>query len=101
MSLSIQFTGAADGDDGPFSLASASAWTLFAEWVEQLPEKRSRVLRRLTDAGEAEDTSALAQELAAGLKARSPENPAVADIAALLQELVGVGDAEETVTVLN
>jgi hypothetical protein len=97
--LSIQFTGAADGGDGPFPLASANGWALFAEWAAALPAAASRAVRALADAGEVTGTDALAAELAAALAAHPPENPAVADTARGLAELVGGGDPGETATV--
>ena len=94
MSLSILFTGASDGDDGPFFLASASEWALFGEWAEGLPSEYAAV-KALAD-GEVKGTDELSRQLTAALAAHPPREPLPQGLLDL-----GVGDPDETATVTD
>jgi hypothetical protein len=99
--LSIHFAGAADGDDGPFDLATATGWALFGQWAGTLPPGESAAVRELSDRGAVTGTDALAAQMSAALASHPPDNPAVADTARGLLENLGVGDAAETATVTD
>lgn len=98
MSVSIRFSGAADGDDGPFQLASASGWQAFARWVDGLPSGFTE-LRKLTETGTVKNTAELSDELlSAEVTDFSPDKD-IADTIEQLQEVLGVGDPDEVATV--
>jgi hypothetical protein len=99
--LSIHFAGAADGDDGPFDLATATGWALFAGWAGGLPAGEFGAVRRLADAGQVKGTDALGTQLAKALMLHTPGSEAVAHTGAMLRGLVGVGDPAETATVTD
>ncbi len=66
MSLSVMFTGAQDGDDGPFQLASASGWSLLSEYLSHDPGLKIHPLsslRELVTAGETKGSQRLAVDV--------------------------------------
>jgi hypothetical protein len=99
--LSITFSGAPDGGDGPFTLATASGWAAFAAWAGTLPDGESAALRRLCDAGEVAGTDALSRELSAALTRHPPDSEAVRHTATDLLASVGVGDPAESAAVTD
>lgn len=101
MGLSVHFTGAADGDDGPFDLSTARGWQLVAEWVATLPKADAPKLRSLAALGRVRDTAALSAELAAALESHPPTSVAVRATLDALAEVLGVGDRKETATVTD
>lgn len=101
MVLSVTFTGAADGDDGPFALAPQSVWSAFAAWAESLPEDEFAAVRELALTGSAGGTDTLSAQLVAALESHPPAEAAVAGAARTLSETLGVGDPGETATVAD
>lgn len=100
MGLSIMFHGASDGDDGPFSLASASGWGLVTNWVETLPPKEYSTLWILVRTGEVDDTYQLSQELERALAEHPPSVPGVVHTLNHLQTTLGIGNPAEIATVV-
>lgn len=100
MSLSIMFTGADDGDDGPFQLASASGWKAFAEWAEKLSEDHYSV-KTLAGRGDVVNTRKLMLQLRSALERHPPKNEQVLGTARGLLGLIRVGDGNETATVTD
>jgi hypothetical protein len=96
--LSIRFTGAPDGEDGPFDLASAGAWAAFGRWAESLPAADYPLVRALADDGAAAPTYLLVEQLAAAVEAFPPPNR-VRETADRILKLVRVGDPEETAVI--
>lgn len=100
MGLSVTFTGAPDGGDGPFDLATATGWSLFAQWADALPADQFGAVRGLAETGVAKGTDRLSTELHDALTAKTPP-PDVSHTALLLLGNIGVGDPDETATVTN
>lgn len=89
------FTGADDGDDGPFSLPGANNWIDFTEWVES--KDNYPCLKSLVKEGECEDTTKLSEELEECKKEDAPY-----DVEIMLEhllDLVGVGHSGEVATI--
>lgn len=92
--ISIQFTGAPDGDDGPFELTNNEMWSRFQAWAVERGYPR---LKELARDGSTEDTQDLAFELR-----RIDKVPRVVRLVAEeLLHYVGAGDPEETVSVVS
>lgn len=97
MSLSVQFTGADDGDDGPFQLASAGGWKAFGEWegcISCLP------LQHFYSTGKFAGTDELAKLLQLQLDAYPPSDDVAHTVEQFLT-LLGIGDEAETATVVQ
>jgi hypothetical protein len=97
--LSISFSGAEDGDDGPFALAPLSVWSALTTWAAALPGAEFPAVRALAADGRADDTAALAEQLAAALEAHPPHDPAVLAAAGELAAALGPGDRTEEAVV--
>jgi hypothetical protein len=97
MSYSIAFTSPTEGNDGPFHLCSASQWSTFAKWVEDLPDGFS-ALHTLAKTGSTPNSLQLSDELTEVLS----ESNLPKGIDSVIREILflsGIGDEEETVTV--
>lgn len=94
MSLSVKFHGAKDGDDGPFSLCSASGWKLVAEWAH------TPLVQELVLHGTVKNSKAFAVELKAALADREPTAPVLHTLRGLLCN-IGLGDEEESVSITD
>lgn len=93
--ISIQFTGAADGDDGPFEVANTDAWSRFQQWCSEF---RYPGLKELAKDGTTKDTQELSFELKRAIQS-SPRK-----VRLVMEELlhyVGVGDPKETIEVVS
>jgi hypothetical protein len=99
VSLSITFNGAADGDDGPFHLASASQWQQFSKWALALPVEEYISLHELAEEGATANSSQLSEQLDRALAQHPPALQGTVELAEHLKNYLGVGDAEETVSV--
>jgi hypothetical protein len=99
VSLSITFNGAADGDDGPFHLASASEWKQFSQWALSLPVADFVSLHELAEEGATANSSQLSEQLDRALAQHPPALQGTVELAERVRELLGIGDAEETVSV--
>lgn len=97
MSMFITFTGALDGDDGPFQLASASGWAAFGKWVGATI---SQPIRELVTKGSMKGTDKLSAALES-VANKYPPSGDVQDTLDGLRELIGVGDPDETATVIS
>lgn len=99
MSNSIQFD-APDGDVEIFQLASGSAWTDFCAWAR--PLAGYNYLAQLTLKGTVTDTLGLSNDLGQALDwFGSGLDPNTLSVAEHLYKNIGVGDSEETATVLG
>jgi hypothetical protein len=98
MSLSIAFTGAPDGDDGPFDLVPSLAWNEFSAWVETLPAGRFPALRALTTRGEVLGTDTLSAEVEEAASLPNADEAVLAVLSEIGRNL-GAGDPEETATI--
>ncbi len=87
MEVHVVFTGAPDGDDGPFYLGRSAE--LLA--LDRRVSRRSAVAK-LIESGTIQGTDTLARELA-----KLPPDP----LADLLKELVGVGHPAESATIVH
>lgn len=102
MALYIVFDDPSEDDPYPLQLASSVGWSEFAAWVTSAsPEGTTPRLTELILRGSTADTYALAAEIGRLLASSPPTNPAVADTARGLAEMIGVGDVNETATVTN
>ncbi len=87
MEVSVVFTGAPDGDNGPFYLGRSAELLALDRRV-----KRRGALAELIASGTFHGTDALARELA-----KLPADP----LTDLLKELVGVGHPDESATIVD
>jgi hypothetical protein len=85
--VSIAFTGAPDGDDGPFVVGRSAEWLALAHRI-----RGRSALAELIETGTFHGTDALSRELA-----RLPAGP----VADRLRELVGLGHPEETAVIMD
>jgi hypothetical protein len=96
--LSIRFTGATDGEDGPFDLVNTADWVSFVAWAETLPAADYPLVRALAADGTAAPTYLLAEQLAAAVEASPPAGGARA-AADRIAKAMGIGDPEETAVI--
>jgi hypothetical protein len=96
--LSIRFTGAPDGEDGPFDLVNAADWGSFVAWAESLPAADYPQVRSLAADGTANPTYLLAEQLAAAVEASTPPGGAKAAVDRIVVAM-GVGDPNETAVI--
>jgi hypothetical protein len=101
VTLSIAFSGADDGDDGPFALAPNSVWTEFSAWADALPADQFAAVRALANEGEVTDTAALSEQLTAAVEQHPPQSEPLAYVVQELLENLGPGDSDETATVTD
>jgi hypothetical protein len=94
MGLSIRFTGASDGSDGPFSLATHRGWVEFCEWASTEP-----VLKRFCEDGQYAGTAALERALSTHMESVPPKDASTRSVAEHLLLLLGAGDADEVALV--
>lgn len=97
--VSIVLSGAADQDgaeDGPFYLTNGPGWSAVLAWAKSPGAERFPRLRELAEKGSVEGTDALGIELAA---ASVLVQGSARGVLEQLAEYVGLGDAEETLTV--
>jgi hypothetical protein len=97
VSYSIQFSGAPDGPDGPFQVATTAGWAQFARWAESLPDGFEAV-KDLADDGSMTGTDLLAEQLERAL--REHPDPLVGSTVQSLAAVLGVGDPEELAEVI-
>src|SRR4051794_8454539 len=102
MSLSVLLHNAPDGDDGPFHLASANEWAAFTKWVESLPKSATTYphLNKLVNTGTVDNSRNLSLELKAVRPYVVPGGN-VPVTYKVLTRYVGVGDPEETVSIVD
>jgi hypothetical protein len=94
----ITYTGADDGDDGPFFVTSSSCWNAFVKWSRKLSHDLFPAVRALADDGECKGTDDLEIEL----QLLRREHPGEMD--GLIDEILhnlGPGDEDETATIVN
>jgi len=88
-------------EDGPFFLASSSAWGACAKWVtDTLPEEDFPTLTELAQTGECDGTDALAVEVGGVVDVAGKPDGVAATLEALL-DLLGMGDADETAAIVD
>jgi hypothetical protein len=95
MALHVTFSGARDGDDGPFQLASASGW----QAAMKTASGAGKAIDALFADGAVTNSTKLAKDLDKALAMKLPKD--VHDTLAQLRELVGSGDEQETVSVID
>lgn len=85
----------------PLFLCSIGAWQEFGKWVNTLDEEDAPLLKKLVDKGEVKDTMRLSIELQMGLFYNQPIDDGITDTISAINAAIGVGDEEETLTVMD
>ncbi|MDR3638804.1 MAG: hypothetical protein P4L84_33665 [Isosphaeraceae bacterium] len=101
MGLEICFTDGDNGEDYYFSLATASGWSLFGDWVDTLPQNEFAGLAELVNEGEYKGTDVLSEQLKKALAEHRPKDRNVAKTARHLLKLMGYGAPVDTARVVN
>jgi len=86
-------------DGTQFSLASGGGWSDVCAWVEGLP-KHYYALKEFARTGACEDTLQLHNELGEALDTEQVLDADVEDVLERLYSTLGVGDSDETATVV-
>lgn len=92
-----------DGSDEEliFSLATSNGWWLVSEWALSLPKETFPALIEFANVGKYTGTDTLAQQYQDALEQHPPAHNAVADTVKHLLTLLGVGDPDESVIVID
>lgn len=101
MSLNIFFHEASDGNDGPYSLASAIGWSLVTNWIDSLPSEGFDLCRQLAMTGEAMDTWELSLQLRTARDKFPPADPNVRHTLDDLIEHMGPGAEDEMASIIS
>lgn len=99
--VSIALSGAADQEgemDGPFYLTNGPGWSAVLAWIESVDAERFPQLRELAEKGTVQGTADLGVELAAACVLAQG---AARGVLEQLAEYVGVGDAEEVLSITD
>lgn len=106
MTMSVVMHGASDQDedevDGPFFACSVSSWSELGRWVRGLPDTDGSLpeLMEFAEEGEVTDTRSLAIQLGVASEVYPPD-PGVRETILRLLEVLGDGDEDEMVQVVE
>lgn len=98
--VSIQFSGS-DFEDGPFYLTQTEGWTRLIDVLNTRSREDYPSLKVFVETGELLDTESLSLEIEEFREDLDADEEDVEGLLDSIIEYVGVGDPEETVTIIG